>query len=164
MKDNNKKRLQDILKNIDHPNDGIATSRASKIISMIRARKQEEDNLSEKFYNLPETVQISLLDMISEIDWQESGYSSREAQISAYIDNYNNSNNNEKENPPFHDFKKIDVAVNSMGLYLNIMSEIEFENDPKVLKAYFAEQLGKILEAVPDGIASSIDCNIKGLE
>jgi hypothetical protein len=64
----------------------------------------------------------------------------------------------------FHKFKIVGVAVNAMGLYRNIMEEIEFENDPKVLKIFFAERLGQILEAIPDGIASAIDCNIKGLE
>jgi hypothetical protein len=64
----------------------------------------------------------------------------------------------------FHKFKIVGVAVNAMGLYRNIIEEIEFENDPKVLKAYFAERLGQVLEAIPDGIASAIDCNIKGLE
>jgi hypothetical protein len=55
------------------------------------------------------------------------------------------------------------VAVNSMGLYRSIMEEIEHERDPTVLKEFFSERLGQILEAIPDGIASAIDCNIKGL-
>jgi hypothetical protein len=66
-------------------------------------------------------------------------------------------------NPSFHNFEQINVAVNSMGLYRSIMEEIEHEKDPKVLKVFFAERLGQILEAIPDSIASAIDCNIKGL-
>ncbi len=50
-----------------------------------------------------------------------------------------------------------------MGLYRSIMEEIEHERDPTVLKEFFSERLGQILEAIPDGIASAIDCNIKGL-
>lgn len=69
-----------------------------------------------------------------------------------------------KSNLPFHEFERIDVAVNSMGLYKSILEEIELENDPKVLKAFFAERLGQILEAIPDSIASAIDCSIKGLD
>ncbi len=64
----------------------------------------------------------------------------------------------------FHNFEKMDIAVNSMGLYRSIMEEVEHENDPKVLKAFFSERLGQVLEAIPDGIASAIDSHIKGLE
>ena len=58
----------------------------------------------------------------------------------------------------------MDISVNSMGLHRSIMEEIEFENDPEVLKEFFAERLGQVLEAVPDFLAHSIDFRIKGLK
>jgi len=70
----------------------------------------------------------------------------------------------EDEGPYFHNFEEVHMVVTSMGLYREIMEEIEHENDPKVLKAFFADRLGVILEGVPDGMASAIDCRIKGIE
>ena len=71
---------------------------------------------------------------------------------------------NDGEGPEFHNFEEVHMVVTSMGLYREIMEEIEHENDPKVLKAFFADRLGVILEGVPDGMASAIDCRIKGIE
>jgi hypothetical protein len=69
-----------------------------------------------------------------------------------------------EEEKHFHNFEEMDIALNSMDLHRSIMEEIEFENDPKILKDFFSERLGQVLEVVPDGIAASIDSRIKGLE
>ena len=170
MKDNKKRSIKDLLKGINKPQENIP-SRASQIISRIHARQRDEEELSEKYHNLAFEIQIHLLEKVSEIDWQEAGFTSQEEQLKFYIKNYKDDQDEDDEsehknekNPPFHNFKKMDIAANAMGLYLNIMQEIEFENDPKVLKAFFAERLGQVLEAIPDKIASAIDCNIKGLD
>jgi hypothetical protein len=123
-------------------------SRAAEIIRMIRAR--EENNQPPP----------SIRDYIN-LRKAEKEEEEIDKDFQEWIEEQENM---KKNNPPFHNFEQIDISVNSMGLHRSIMEEIEFENDPKVLKAFFAERLGQVLEAVPDFLAQSIDFNIKGLK
>lgn len=128
-------------------NDKNKKSRAAEIIRMIRAK--EENNQPPP----------SIRDYIN-LRKAEKEEEEMDKNFQEWIEEQENMKMN---NPTFHNFEQINVAVNSMGLYRSIMEEIEHEKDPKVLKAFFSERLGQILEVIPDSIASAIDCNIKGL-
>lgn len=128
-------------------NDKNKKSRAAEIIKMFRESQNDQPPLSIRDY-------INLRKAEKEEEEMDKNFQE-------WIEEHENM---KKENPPFHNFEQMHVAINSMGLYRSIMEEIEHENDPRVLKAYFAERLGQVLEAIPDSIASAIDCNIKGLD
>ena len=110
-------------------------TRAAEIIRMLAAKRRQEDEEDEMDANF----QI----------WLEEQEHKRLLE--------------EKEKNQFHNFEKMGICMNSMGLYRSIMEEIEFENDPRVLKAFFSERLGQILEEVPDKIASTMLFKINGL-
>jgi hypothetical protein len=86
-----------------------------------------------------------------------------DANFQIWLEEQENKRIQEEEKKRFHNFEKMGICMNSMGLYRSIMEEIEFENDPKVLKAFFSERLGQILEEVPDKIASTMLFKINGL-
>ena len=127
--------------------DDNKKSRAAEIIRMIRAGQ------------LPSSPSIR-----DKANQRKSEREEQEEMDRNFQDWVEERENMKISNTPFHNFEQVDVAVNAMGLYRSIMEEIEHENNPKVLKAFFAERLGQILEAIPDSIASAIDCNIKGLD
>jgi hypothetical protein len=68
------------------------------------------------------------------------------------------------DNEPFHDFKVLRPAMNALGLYRDIMEEVEFEKDVVKLKSIFSERIQQILESIDDTTANQISCKIKGVE
>jgi hypothetical protein len=141
--------------------DDSKKSRAEEIIRMIRAKKAVED--------------ISIRDIANAMRDQEKEEEDETKTQQMLEDMFPVEDKDQHSitagpsigrtsKGPFHEFEMMDISVNSMGLHRSIMEEIEFENDPKVLKAFFAERLGQVLEAVPDFLAHTIDFNIKGLK
>ena len=141
--------------------DDSKKSRAEEIIRMIRAKKAVED--------------ISIRDIANAMRDQEKEEEDETKTQQMLEDMFPVEDEDQHKitagpsigqtaKSPFHEFEMMDISVNSIGLHRSIMEEIEFEKDPKVLKAFFAERLGQVLEAVPDFLAHSIDFRIKGLK
>jgi len=63
----------------------------------------------------------------------------------------------------FHDFKELEPATNAMGLYLQIIEDIQGEKDPEKIRGHFEYMLQMILEDVPDDMATYISDKIWGL-
>ena len=79
-----------------------------------------------------------------------------------------------KSNPPeplydgseddFQDWRSMKVSSNAIGLWREIVEEIQFEDDPIAIKKYYKERLMDCLEFTDDATARYISAKIKGLE
>lgn len=126
-------------------------SRASEIIRMIRERQKDSNKEKEepKQQEIPQSVREIMLEY-------------RIHELEQLISNADPGPTDEDK--LFHSFKELRPAMNSMGLYREIMEEIEFETDPKILKTFFADILQQILETIDDTDAFCISKKIKGIE
>jgi len=165
MKNNNKKPNEHFKKS-DIPDSENSKSRIIDIIAMIREKKYDIDTMRERFNDLSEASQLEISEILNrDIEWSEYGFESRQEQVEHWISKFEiKESRQENNNPPFHVFEEIEVAVNAMGLYRSIIGELEFEKDPKKLKDLFSERLGQVLESIPDSMASAISNRIHGFE
>lgn len=138
-------------------------SKASDIIRMIRERqaKNDQSNMSIRdIANLKraerekEEWEEAFHEWLSKIPKHpETDINSEPGGGKTYVDE-----------EPFHDFKVLKPAMNALGLYRDIMEEVEFEKDVVKLKSIFSERIQQILESIDDPTANQISCKIKGIE
>jgi hypothetical protein len=146
MKDNNDKK-----------------SKAQEIIKMLRERQAQK----EEGTSIRDIVNLKRKEREEEQQKEEIPQGVREAMLEYRINELEhlilNADPGPTEDELFHSFEELRPAMNALGLYRDIMEEIEFEDDPKVLKALIAERIGQILETVDDVDAYSISKKIKGI-
>jgi hypothetical protein len=138
MKNNKKQRVQEIIRLIKEQNNSI-----------------EDQQMARKLFN----------DMLKDSEDRPADFDvTKNRDDYVFLHKSMIEKRNRELEEEFHKFEQLLPAVNAMGLYNEIVSEFEFENDPVKLKSLFRERLSQVLEAIPDSMASSISCEIKGID
>lgn len=156
MKNNKKyKKLQRQLE--------INRSKSADILAMIRDRQNtptpDRQELEKCFNNLDQGAQKKISKMVKQNpDYERQGFDSREEQIAHYIARFSE---NDKE--PFHEFKELEIAQNSAGLYEYLMSRIDWMKDADEIKFTVKEDLLTVLSFVPDFVVKEISMKLHGL-
>jgi len=135
-------------------NTPTSQSRAEGIIKMIRERQANAVSENQDQLNTPKKIQ----EMLSRIAGEESEADRTIREFKRW-----EAEQEDSKECGFHDFSTLDVCGNALGLYNEMISEWEFEKDPKELKNIFKMQLSSILEVCPDHIAQDISLQRKGL-